>query len=109
MYFFWDLNVFSEEWYTDNGRAWFPLAVCRITVSGFLGLLYLVYMSFAARAVEHYRREKKGKGRGRTKRGSERLEGGVELGNVVDNESSNAKDVDDRVDSGEFGAGIGKV
>jgi hypothetical protein len=110
MYFFWDLNIFEDIWYTDENHVWYPLALCRIAVSGLIGLLYLVYMSFAARAVEYYRREKMGKGKGRTKRGSERLEDGVELGNVGDGEGSKAKDsVDNRVDSGEYGVLSGKV
>lgn len=109
MYFFWDIDVFSEIWYTDNGHVWYPMTLIRITISGLIGMLYLVYMCFAACAVHYYRRENKGKGEGRTKRGSKRLEDGVELGNVAHDEDRKTKDVDDRVDSAEFGQGSGKV
>jgi hypothetical protein len=109
MYFFYDLDIFSEIWYTDKGHVWYPLVLCRITVSGTIGLVYLVYMSFAARSVELYRREKISKGAGRTKRGSERLDEGVELGIVGNDSHSKAKNVDERVDSGEFGDSNGKV
>jgi hypothetical protein len=104
MYFFYDLDVFSETWYTDDGHVWFPVAICRIVVSGLLGFLYITYMSFAARAVDHYRREKTFKGAGRTKRGSDRLEEGVELGSVGDDDHSKVKDVDGRADSKDLGA-----
>jgi hypothetical protein len=102
MYFFDDLDLFSDIGYTDNGHVWFSMAIGRMVVSGLLGLLYMVYMSFAARAVDLYRRENRSKGIGRTKRGSERLEEGVELervGSVGNGDPRKDNDIDDRADS----------
>jgi hypothetical protein len=101
MYLFLDMDLFDEGYYTDIDNIWFAFNMTRTACAALIGLLYLIYMCFAAPAVHYLRLEKKGKGRGRTKRGSERIDDGVELGNL-DDEAGRKKAEEGRVDSGEF-------